>query len=83
MSLGAQTERVVVQAETPQLQTESAVVGTVVDNRTIADLPLINRRAAQLARLFEKALPGVVSQPVWPVPASASRDGGGAGERQQ
>jgi DNA-binding MarR family transcriptional regulator len=38
---------------------------------------LSERDAAQLARLFEKALPGVVSEAVWPVP------GGGAGERQQ
>lgn len=51
LELGAQTERVVVEAAAPQLQTESSVVGIVVDNRTIADMPLINRRAAQLARL--------------------------------
>jgi DNA-binding MarR family transcriptional regulator len=41
---------------------------------------LSEREAAQLARLFEKALPGVVSEPVWPVP---SNGGSGAGERQQ
>jgi outer membrane receptor protein involved in Fe transport len=51
LELGTQTERILVQAEIPQLQTESAVVGAVVSNRSIADLPLINRRAAQLARL--------------------------------
>jgi hypothetical protein len=51
LDIGAQTERIVVEASVPQLQTESSVVGAVVDNRTIADMPLINRRAAQLARL--------------------------------
>ena len=39
---------------------------------------LSERDAAQLARLFEKALPGVVSAPVWPPPAGA-----GSGERLQ
>jgi len=51
MELGAQTERIVVEAAAPQLQTETSVVGAVVDNRTIVNMPLINRRAAQLARL--------------------------------
>jgi len=51
LELGTQTERVVVEAAGPQLQTENSVVGAVIDNRTIADMPLINRRAAQLARL--------------------------------
>ncbi len=51
LEVGTQTERVVVEAGIPQLQTESSVVGAVVDNRTISDMPLINRRAAQLARL--------------------------------
>jgi DNA-binding MarR family transcriptional regulator len=46
---------------------------------------LSERDAAQLARLFEKALPGVVSEAVWPprASASASSGGGGAGERRQ
>jgi hypothetical protein len=51
LEVGSQAERVVVEASVPQLKTESSVVGAVVDNRTIANMPLINRRAAQLARL--------------------------------
>jgi hypothetical protein len=51
LDVGAQSERVLVEASVPQLQTETSVVGAVVDNRTIAGMPLINRRAAQLARL--------------------------------
>jgi len=51
LEVGTQSERIVVEAVGSQLQTESSVVGAVVDNRTIADMPLINRRASQLARL--------------------------------
>jgi len=40
---------------------------------------LSEREAAQLARLFEKALPGVVSEAVWP--PAASPPGGGEAQR--
>jgi hypothetical protein len=51
LDVGTQSERVLVEGSVPQLQTETSSVGAVVDNRTIADMPLINRRAAQLTRL--------------------------------
>lgn len=51
LEVGSQTEKVVIDATMPQLQTQSSSVGAVVDNRTIINMPLINRRAAQLARL--------------------------------
>ena len=51
LEVGSQTERIVVEAAAPQLQTQSSSVGAVVDNRTIINMPLIDRRAAQLARL--------------------------------
>src|SRR5574341_1347015 len=51
LEVGAQTERVVVEATAPQLRSETSAVGVVIDNRTIVNMPLINRRAAQLARL--------------------------------
>ncbi len=51
LEVGSQAERVTVEAAAPQLQTETSAVGAVVDNRTIVNMPLINRRAAQLARL--------------------------------
>ncbi|MBI3207374.1 MAG: TonB-dependent receptor [Candidatus Solibacter usitatus] len=51
LDVGSQAERITVEASVPQLQTESSSVGAVVENRTIVDMPLINRRAAQLARL--------------------------------
>jgi hypothetical protein len=51
LEVGSQAERITVEASASQLQTESATVGAVVDNRSIVNMPLINRRAAQLARL--------------------------------
>ncbi len=51
LEVGSQSERVTVEAAAPQLQTETSAVGSTVDNRTIINMPLINRRAAQLARL--------------------------------
>ena len=51
LEVGSQSERITVEASASQLQTESATVGAVVENRTIVNMPLINRRAAQLARL--------------------------------
>ncbi len=51
LEVGAVTEAVTVEASAPLLKTENSSVGLVVDNRSIANMPLINRRAAQLARL--------------------------------
>jgi hypothetical protein len=51
LEVGAMTERVTVEASAALIQTESAAVGAVVDNRTIIDMPLIDRRGAQLAKL--------------------------------
>jgi hypothetical protein len=44
-------ESVTVEASTPLLNTDSSSNGAVVRNSTIANMPLIDRRAAQLARL--------------------------------
>jgi hypothetical protein len=51
LQLGEVTESVTVEAEVPLLKTENSSVGTVIQNKTIANMPLINRRAAQLVRL--------------------------------
>jgi outer membrane receptor protein involved in Fe transport len=51
MEVGALSESISVQATAPLLQSETAAVGAVVENSTIANMPLIDRRAAQLARL--------------------------------
>lgn len=51
LELGAVSERIEVQASIPLLQSETSAVRGTVDNRTIANMPLINRRAAQLTKL--------------------------------
>ncbi|MBM3737154.1 MAG: TonB-dependent receptor [Acidobacteria bacterium] len=51
LEVGGVAESVTVSAEVPQLQAETATVGAVVKQETIANMPLIDRRAAQLARL--------------------------------
>ncbi|MCI0746953.1 MAG: TonB-dependent receptor [Verrucomicrobia subdivision 3 bacterium] len=51
LELGDVAESVVVNDEVPLLKTESSSVGNIVQNKTIANMPLINRRAAQLVRL--------------------------------
>ncbi|MBS1827127.1 MAG: TonB-dependent receptor [Acidobacteria bacterium] len=51
LEVGAVAESVTVEASAPLLQSETAAVGAVIENRTIANMPLIDRRAAQLVRL--------------------------------
>ena len=51
LELGDLTETVTVEASVPLLKTDSSSVGAVIQNKTIANMPLINRRAAQLVRL--------------------------------
>ena len=51
LELGVASQSVEVEATAPLLQSETSSVASVVDNRTIANMPLIDRRAAQLARL--------------------------------
>jgi Carboxypeptidase regulatory-like domain len=56
MQVGNVTEQVEVQATTPQLQTNSAAMGSVIDNRTMLELPLNNRNFFDLAALTPGAL---------------------------
>ena len=51
LEVGVVTEVVTVRADVPQLRTEDAAVSSTIRNETIANMPLIDRRAAQLARL--------------------------------
>lgn len=56
MQLGVVSETVSVEATTPQLQTNTAVMGTVVDNRTMIELPLNARNFYDLVALTPGAV---------------------------
>jgi hypothetical protein len=57
LEVGEVTESVTVTAEAPQVDTRTATMGMLVDDRRIRDLPLNGRNAIDLARL----VPGVTS----------------------
>ncbi|MCC6344874.1 MAG: carboxypeptidase regulatory-like domain-containing protein [Bryobacterales bacterium] len=63
LEVGQVTEQLTVTAPPPLLQTEDAVVGQVVDNRKILDLPLNARNWLQLATLAAGTVtyPGVTN----------------------
>lgn len=52
LELGAISESVVVSAETPLLQTDTADISTLVENKTIENMPLATRRIGSLIRLM-------------------------------
>ncbi|MCS6806826.1 MAG: carboxypeptidase regulatory-like domain-containing protein [Acidobacteriota bacterium] len=56
LEVGQIEEQVVVTDEAPLLQTESAAIGSVIDNRKILELPLNGRGFAQLATLTPGAI---------------------------
>jgi hypothetical protein len=56
LQLGAVSETIQVEALTPQLQTNTAVLGTVIDNRTMLELPLNARNFFDLVALTPGAL---------------------------
>jgi hypothetical protein len=51
LKIGEVAQSVSVAATIPLLQVESSAVAKVVENRTIVDMPLLDRRASQLQRL--------------------------------
>lgn len=57
LQVGAVAERITVTGEAPLIETTNATVGTLVDQATLRDLPLIGRSFADLVSLQ----PGVVS----------------------
>lgn len=59
LGVGAMTEEVVVTGKSELLQTQSADIGAVIDERQVRDLPLLGRRYSELAFLS----PGVVAAP--------------------
>lgn len=59
LSVGAISEEVTVTGRSELLQTQTADIGTIVDQRQVQDLPLLGRRYSELAFLT----PGVVAAP--------------------
>jgi carboxypeptidase family protein/TonB-dependent receptor-like protein len=57
LEVGDVTNEVTVRADTPLVQTQSAAVGTVVDNKKIVELPLNGRDFFQLSVLVPGAVP--------------------------
>ncbi len=55
MEIGALTDVVQVVADTPVIQTENASIGTVIENRSIVELPLNGRNYLQLTSLIPGA----------------------------
>ena len=51
LEVGVRTEKVTVVAQVPLLESETSAVGATVANTTISDMPLVDRRATQLAKL--------------------------------
>jgi len=51
LKVGSESQTVDVDASVPLLQTETAAVSNVVENESITNLPLVDRRSAQLQRL--------------------------------
>lgn len=51
LAVGSVTQSVTVEADVPLLQTNSGAVSHVVENKTIVNMPLIDRRSSQLTRL--------------------------------
>lgn len=58
LAVGDVAETVIVSEEVPLVQTESATVGTVVEERQVTELPLNGRNFLQLNLLTPGALPG-------------------------
>jgi hypothetical protein len=59
MQVGQLEERIVVQGQTPLVETTNATLGVVVDRQKVVDLPLNGRNFTQLGTL----IPGVVAPP--------------------
>ena len=57
LELGEVSEKVVVSAAAPLVESDTATIGTVVSQRSIVDLPLLDRRYGALALLVPGAVP--------------------------
>jgi hypothetical protein len=61
LSVGATTETVTVSTAVPLVSTQSAAIGTVIDNRKVLEIPLNGREFYDLAPLVPGAMPPVIA----------------------
>src|SRR6202790_4249773 len=61
LEVGQVTDSITVEAEAPLIQTEDATVGTLINNKQIAELPLNGRDYLQLAALSSGTVPVISS----------------------
>ena len=79
LQVGAVTERITVTGEAPLIETTNATVSTLVDERTLREMPLLGRSFADLAAIQ----PGVVSDlPIGTSGYNAIYSGGGGVSRR-
>jgi hypothetical protein len=57
LEVGAVADSVTVTAETPLLETRNSTAGQLIDNRTIEDVPLGDRRSLNVIRLLGGSVP--------------------------
>jgi hypothetical protein len=74
LQLGQVDEKVVVTGEAPLLESETATVGQFIENRSIVDMPLNNRRVGQIMALMGHAvyIAGDVIRPRYSIAGSRS-----------
>ncbi len=58
LQVGSVTEKIVIEAISPMVNTETGAIGQVVSNKIIVDLPLNGRNFVQLAALLPNAIIG-------------------------
>jgi hypothetical protein len=75
MSVGAVEESITVTADAPLVETRTATLGTVIDEKKVVELPLNGRNFTQLGTL----MPGVVAPPAALGGASGEATPGGFG----
>jgi hypothetical protein len=74
LQLGQVDEKIVVTGEAPLLESETSTVGQFIENRTITDMPLNNRRVGEIMALMGHAvyITGDVIRPRYTIAGSRS-----------
>lgn len=74
LQLGQVDERIVVTGEAPMLESETSTVGQFIENRSIVDMPLNNRRVGEIMAMMGHAvyITGDVIRPRYTIAGSRS-----------